>query len=406
MNKTESGKRVGPLSGYRVLELGSTIAGPFCGRLLADFGAEVIKVEPPTGDPVRLMGKSDGDDSLYARSILRNKRLISVDIKKDKGFKIVRDLMKEVDIVVENFRPGTMERLGLGYEEIAKDNPGLVMVRISGYGQTGQYKSRTGYGAICEAFAGVRHMTGEPDLPPSRVALSVTDQITAVYGAFGAMMALLNRVETGKGQVIDTALYEAAFSLMEPIVPAYDRLGIIPKRFGSKLHNNAPNSLYIAKDGDYILIAAINDATFRRLAVAMGQPELAEDPRYSTQLARKERIDEVDTLVGAWALKHNASDIEALLVEASVPTSRANTIEDIFKDPHFREREQLVEMPHEKFGTLTVAGIAPKLSETPGAIRELGGDLGRDNKSVMTEVLKMDAKEIQALEEQGILHSK
>ena len=398
-------KPQGPLTGYRVLELGSTIAGPFCARLLADFGAEVIKVESPTGDPVRNMGRHADDVSLYAASILRNKRLISVDMKTIDGQNLVRELMNKVDIVIENFRPGTLERLGLEYEDLSKDNPGLIMVRISGYGQSGPYSPRPGYGVTSEAVAGVRHMVGEPNLPPARVALAVTDHLTAVYAAFGSMMALVDREKTGKGQVIDASLYEAAFSLMEPHVPAFEQLGIVPKRVGAKLPNTAPNSLYPTNDGEYVLIAANNDAIFRRLTEAMGQPELADDPRYSTQKSRSVRVDEMDEIVSAWSRERTGKEIEAVLLEAAVPTSRVYTIADIFADPHFREREQLVEMPHEKFGKLTVIGVAPKLSTTPGAVYQLGGEVGRDTRSVLADLLGLDELRIAELESRKVVYS-
>lgn len=393
----------GPLSGYRVLELGSTIAGPFCSRLMADFGADVIKVEPPSGDPVRFMGAMEDDESLYAATILRNKQLISVDLKTEKGYEIVRELMESVDIVIENFRPGTLERLGLGYDKISEKNPGLVLVRISGYGQTGPYSPRPGYGVTAEAVGGVRHMTGDPHLPPARVALAMTDHLSALYGAYGAMIALLHRNETGKGQVIDTALYEAAFSMMEPHIPAYDRLGIIPKRVGPKLPNTAPNSLYPTKDDDYILIASNNDATFKRLAEAMGQPELADDPRYGAYVDRKDRVDEVDEIVENWTKMYTAQEVEAILINHAVPVSRINTIADIFEDEHFKEREQLIEMEHEKFGSLTVVGVAPKLSNTPGKIEKLGGKIGRDNVSVLKNILNLDKSQIASLVDEQVI---
>ncbi|WP_230203686.1 CaiB/BaiF CoA transferase family protein [Bacillus massiliigorillae] len=398
-------KPQGPLTGYRVLELGSTIAGPFCARLLADFGAEVIKVESPSGDPVRNMGRHADDVSLYAATILRNKRLMSVDMKTSAGQNIVRELMTKIDIVIENFRPGTLERLGLDYEDIKRDNPGLIMVRISGYGQTGPYSPRPGYGVTSEAVAGVRHMVGEPNLPPARVALAVTDQLTGVYAAFGAMLALVEREKTGKGQVIDASLFEAAFSLMEPHVPAFEQLGIVPKRVGAKLPNTAPNSLYLTKDGEYVLIAANNDAVFRRLTKAMGQPELANDSRYSTQKARSVRVDEMDEIVSAWTKEHTGKEVEAVLLEAAVPTSRVYTMADIFDDPHFREREQLIEMPHEKFGKLTVIGVAPKLSTTPGAVYQLGGEVGRDTRDVLADLLGWSEVQITDLESQNVVYS-
>lgn len=395
----------GPLTGYRVLELGSTIAGPFCTRLLADFGAEVIKVEHPDGDPVRFMGELSDGVSLYGATILRNKQLISVDMKKDEGRDIVRQLMLKSDIVVENFRPGTLERLGLGYEEIAREHPGLILVRISGYGQDGPYSDRPGYGVTAESFAGVRHLTGEPDRPPARVAAAMTDHLTAVYAAFGAMMALLNREKTGKGQVIDAALYEAAFSLLEPYVPAYERNGTIPKRVGPRLPNAAPNSLYLSKEGSYVLISANNDAIFRRLAEVMGRPELADDPRYATQLARSQRIDEVDELVGEWTRQHSAKELEEMLLKASVPTARVYTIKDIFEDPHFKARQQLLEMPHDKFGKLTVIGVAPKLSETPGEVYRLGGEIGRDTRHVLRTLLGKGDAELAELEQHRVIRS-
>ena len=239
----------GPLAGVRVLELCSTIAGPACGRLLADFGAEVTKVEPPGGDSMRGMGKHVGDVSLYAATLLRNKRSVAIDMKMDEGRALVRALAAGVDILVENFRPGVLERLGLGYDELASANPGLIMVRISGFGQTGPYAQRPGYGAICEALGGVRHMTGDPDRPPARVALATTDYLTSVYAAFGASMALLERARSGKGQVVDVALYEAAFSQMEAYTNAYEKLGYVPGRVGPNLPTMAPNSLYPTRDG-------------------------------------------------------------------------------------------------------------------------------------------------------------
>lgn len=405
MNEKEN-QATGPLVGYRVLEFGSTIAGPFCARLMADFGAEVIKVEPLTGDPVRNMGRVEEDVSLYAASILRNKKLVSIDIKKPDGLELVRELMSKVDIVIENLRPGTLERLGLGYDELIKTNPGLVLVRISGYGQTGPNSSRPGYGVTSEAFAGVRHMTGEPDLPPSRVALAVTDHLTAVYAAYGAVMALLTREKTGKGQVVDAALYEAAFSMMEQHVPAYERLKVIPKRIGSKLLTTAPNSLYPTKDDEYVLIAANNDPIFRRLTEAMGQPELADDPKYSTQRPRAERRDELDDIITDWTEGLTGKEVEAKLLEASVPTSRVYTIEEIFNDEHFKAREQLLDIDHEKFGKLTVAGITPKLSEQAGNVYQLGGEIGRDTHEVLHEILEIDKARIAELESLEIIKSK
>lgn len=402
MKTTEN---VGPLAGYTVIELCSTIAGPACARLLADFGAEVIKIEPADGDPVRNMGSHDGNVSLYATSILRNKQSVSINLRTPQGQSLVRKLIAQADIVVENFRPGTLERLGLDYASLSKDNPGLVMVRISGYGQTGPYKDRPGYGVTCEAIAGVRHMTGDPDRPPARVALAVTDEHTAVFAAFGALMAILQRQKTGKGQIVDSTLYESAFSMMEPHVPAYDRLKIIPKRVGSNLPSTAPNSLYPTKDGSFVLIAANNDVIFKRLAQAMDQPELSTDERYATQRARAARVKEVNKIVEDWAAHYSAADIETRLIAAEVPVSKVFTIEDIFHDPHFKQREMLVQVPHPEFGELTMMGVVPKLSDTPGKIRHAGHKVGQDTTEVLQKKLGLNADELNDLLKQGVIHT-
>ncbi len=393
----------GPLSGYRVLELCSTIAGPVCARLLADFGAEVIKVEPPGGDPVRSMGYHEGDVSLYAATVLRNKKTVTIDMKQAEGRDLVRQLAAKCDAVVENFRPGTLERLGLGYDVLSADNPGLVLVRISGYGQTGPYREKPGYGATCEAFAGVRHMTGDPDRPPARVALAVTDYLTATYAAFGAVMALLDRTRTGQGQVVDTALYETAFSMMEAVVPAYDRLKLVPTRQGSRLPSMAPNNLYLAKDGSYILIAANNNKVFASLAGAMGQPDLVDDPQFATIRARSANMDATDAVVAAWVARHDGRTVEAKLEAAGVPVSRVFTIADIFADPHYRARDMLLGMAHPQLGTVTIPGVVPKLSRTPGEVRHVGPEPGADTTEVLTGLLGLSAAQLRPLENAGVV---
>jgi crotonobetainyl-CoA:carnitine CoA-transferase CaiB-like acyl-CoA transferase len=393
----------GPLVGYRVLELCSMIAGPACARLMADFGAEVIKIEPFDGDTVRTIGDRDQDVELYAAAILRNKENLAVDIKKPQGRDIVRALAEKCDIVVENFRPGTLERLGLGYEELSRNNPGLILVRISGYGQTGPQSANAGYGAICEAFAGVRHMTGDPDRPPARVALPMTDYLTAIFAAYGAVMALLHREKTGRGQVIDAALYEAAFTMMESWVPAYGRLGTVPKRVGSRLPGTAPNSLYLTKDGAYILVAANNDAIFKRLAEAMGRPELPSDPRYCNPRVRAVNVDALDAEIEAWTRAHNARDAQAKLDKAGVPASLVYTIADIFNDEHYRAREMLLEAPHPVLGKLAVPGIVPKLSATPGGVHRLGSALGADTAAVLQRLLDFSPDHIEQLKADGVI---
>lgn len=393
----------GPLEGVKVLELGSSVAGPFCGRLLADFGAEVIKVEVATGDAVRNMSKRVNGRSLYAASILRNKKIISVNLKSDEGRDLIKEICRRVDIVVENFRPGTLERWGLGYDVLSVVNPGLIMVRISGFGQTGPYSSRAGYGAIGDAVSGLRHLTGDPDRPPSRIAASVVDEVTGLYGAFGAMMALRVREKTGRGQQVDSALYEAAFSLIEPHVPAYSKLGIVPNREGSRLPDSAPNNLYLAKDGKYIHITAMGDAVFARLAEAIGAPELAQDPNYKQQESRSRNEDALDAMIAAWVARFDALELERHLERYGVPAARIYDIADVFADPHFRAREMLIDIDAPGIGPLTVPGIVPKLSATPGSVRHAGHDTGEDTQNVLRDLLNLDEQVIGRLVQNGIV---
>ena len=374
----------GPLEGLKVVEIATTIAGPACARMLADFGAEVVKIEPPEGDPVRQMGYQVQGQSLYAASLLRNKRSVVLDLKLEADRAVARSLIDEADILVENFRPGVMERLGLGYEELARTNPGLVMVRISGYGQDGPYASRPGYGAICEAVGGVRHMTGDPDRPPARVALATTDYLTATHAAFGAMAAIHERSRSGLGQVVDVALYETAFTQMEPVVPAHDKLGIVPMREGPNLPSMAPNSSYPTRDGGFVLIAANSNPTFERLVRLMDQPELLQDPRFATIRVRGEKpnMHALDAIVAAWTSQHDGAVLESMLLQAEVPSTRVFTIADIFADPHFAARRMLPKVPHPVLGHTVQAGVVPRLSATPGGIRHTGPELGADTQAV------------------------
>ena len=404
MTDNASPNKSGPLSGYRVLELCSTVSGPACARLLGDFGADVIKVEPPDGDPLRSMGKHVGDVSLYAATILRNKRSISVDLKHPTGRQLVRELALKCDLLVDSYRPGVMERLGLGYEELSKENPGLVMVRISGYGQSGPYSQRPGYGAICEAMAGVRNLIGDPDRPPARVAVAATDYLTAVFAAFGAVTALLARRQTGRGQVVDAALYEAAFTQMEAYVPAFETTGYVPQRVGPNLPNMAPNSLYQTRDNGYVLIAANSDATFERLIVTMGQPELKHDPLLCSIRVRGNNIPYCNEVVSAWTRQHDGVDIERMLLAAEVPVSRVYTMHDIFADPHFAARGMLTRVPHPQLGELVHPGIVPRLSDTPGRIVKSGPDLGQDTRTILADELGLSESEIDDLFDQKIVH--
>ena len=392
----------GPLEGYRVLELGSTVAGPFCGRLLADFGAEVIKVEPPEGDPVRTMGKHVDGKSLYAASILRNKQLISLDLRKPAGRDVVRRLAAKCDVMVENFRPGTLEKWGIGYETLRAENPGLVMVRISGFGQTGPYRERPGYGFLGDAVGGMLHINGYPDRPPVRAAVPVTDMVTALYGALGAVMALLSRGKTGNGQVIDAALYESAFSLMESHVPAFDKLGHVAMRAGSRLPGSTPNSLYPTSDGGYIAMAASSDPVFKRLATVMGQPALAEDQRFASAMGRVEHQEILDGIIGEWTSGFVLDELEPMLQQRDVPASRVFTMADIFRDPHFAARGTIVHASDPALGSIAMPAPAPRLSGTPGSIRHTGGDVGCDTEKVLRELAGMNPAEVRALMESGV----
>jgi len=393
----------GPLAGYRVLEMGSTVAGPFCGRLLADFGAEVIKIEPAEGDPVRTMGKRYHEVSLYAASIFRNKSLVSVDLRRPEGQKIAADLAAKCDVVVENFRPGGLEKWGLGYAQLSARNPRLVMVRISGFGQDGPYSQRAGYGVISEAVSGLRHLTGDEDRPPSRVAVSMTDYITGLYGAFGAALALLAREKTGRGQCIDAALYECAFSFMEPWIPAYQKLGHVANRCGSRLPESTPNNLYATADRQFIHITAMGAAVFRRLAQAMGRPGLAEDPRFQTATERSKHHEALDDLIARWAGAHPLAHIEKLLADAGVPATRVFTIADIFGDPHYKARGAIVEAPDEELGGVAMANVVPRLSATPGSVRHAGRRTGQDTRRVLTELLGLAPSELDALAAGGVI---
>ncbi|MBL0151887.1 MAG: CoA transferase [Ideonella sp.] len=395
--------RTRPLADLKVIEICTTIAGPACTRLLADFGADVIKIEPPEGDPVRQMGQHVDDVPLYAASILRNKRSVVLDLKHEQGRAIAHELIAQADILVENNRPGVMERLGFGYELLSARNPGLVMVRISGYGQTGPYAQRPGYGAICEAVGGVRHLTGDPDRPPARVALATTDYLSSVYAAFGAVTAIHERARSGLGQVVDVALYEAAFTQMEPVVPAYEKLGRVPTREGPNLPSMAPNSLYPTRDGHYVLIAANSNPTYERLVKLMDQPGLLTDPRFANIRSRglPEHMKALDTIIGEWTAAFDGPELERRLLAAEVPSTRVYTIADIYADPQFAAREMLLQVAHPQLGHTTQAGVVPRLSATPGAVQHTGPALGADTEAVLRDLLGRDAQAVAKLAASG-----
>jgi crotonobetainyl-CoA:carnitine CoA-transferase CaiB-like acyl-CoA transferase len=394
----------GPLSGYRVLELGSTVAGPFCARLLADFGAEVVKIEAAEGDPVRQLSAAVNGKSLYAASILRNKRIASLDLRKPEARELVKRVIPKFDVVVENFRPGTLEKWGLGYEDLRRLNAGLVMTRVSGFGQTGPYRDQPGYGVIGEAKSGLRHMIGEPDRPPSRVGIPLTDYITGVYAAFGTMMALLVRQKTGAGQCVDASLIESAFSYMEAHVPAYEKTGKVPRRTGSRLADSAPNTLFPTRDGSHIHIAALADNIFRRLAGAIGRPELAADPRFAEQRARSAHEAEIEAIIAEWTSAHDLEEIEAIMRKGDVPASRIFDMADIFRDAHYKAREMLVPTPDDDLGSVTLAGVVPKLSATPGRLRWSGRRVGQDTRAFLKDTAELTDAEIDRLAAEGVVY--
>ncbi|KAB2872056.1 MAG: CoA transferase [Burkholderiaceae bacterium] len=393
----------GPLVGHRVLELGSTASGPFCARLLADFGAEVVKIEPAEGDPIRQLGETVAGKSLYAATICRNKSIACIDFHKPEARELLKTMIPEFDIVVENFRPGTLEKWGLGYDELAPLRPGLIMTRVSGYGQTGPYRNRPGYGVIGEAMSGLRHMIGDADRPPSRVAIPLTDYIAGLYAAFGTVMAVLVREKTGVGQWVDASLIESAFSFMEAYVPAYEKTGKTGMRSGARLPNSAPNTLFPTRDGSHIHIAALADGVFRRLAGVMGRPELGTDPRFADQASRNRNEAEIEALVGAWTAAHDLGELQAALDAADVPASRIFTMADIYHDPHYRAREMLTEVPDDDLGSVTLAGVVPKMSATPGAVCWSGHRTGQDTRAILRRLARLEDAEIDRLQVSGVI---
>lgn len=393
------------LEGVRVLELGTTIAGPFCARLLADFGAEVVKVEPLEGDPIRTTGKRFKDKPLYAASIMRNKQLVAIDLRTPEGQDLIRTLVAKSDILIENFRPGTLEKWGLGYDALAKINPGLIMVRISGYGQTGPYSKRPGYGVVCEAVGGLRYINGTPDRPPARSNIALTDCITGLYSAFATVMALRYREQTGVGQVVDTALYECAFSFMEAHIPAYEKLGYVVQREGSAHGNSVVNNLFTTRDGEYIHIQGSQTNSFRRLCLAMGRPDILDDVRFNTRLERGRHGEEIDGIVGEWVAARDYEEAAQALAANDVVFTRIYSMADIFKDPHYKARGMLAQVPDEDLGTITVAAPVPRLSKTPGSISHSGGGVGRDTRSVLKKVAGLADEAIARLEAAKVVFS-
>jgi len=394
-----------PLNGVKVLELGSLIAGPFAGRLFGDFGAEVIKVEPPkVGDPLRKWRLLKDGTSLWWYVQSRNKKCITLNLRAKEGSEIIKKLAREVDIIIENFKPGTLEKWGIGYEDLKKINPKIIMVRISGYGQYGPYSSKPGFGSIGEAMGGIRYLSGYPDLPPVRTGISIGDSISAVYAVMSAMMALYHRdVNGGEGQYIDVALYEAIFSMMESMVPEYDHFKYIRERTGSTLPGIAPSNIYLCKDGKYVVIGPNGDSIFKRLCEAMGRDDLAQNEEFASNDGRAKNMKYLDEQIEAWTKTMDIDEALKVLDKYQIPAGKIYSVEDMFKDPHFKAREMIESVdiaPNEK---LKVPGIMPKFSQTPGKIKWAGLKLGESNDEIYGDMLGYSSEQIEKMRESGII---
>jgi formyl-CoA transferase len=394
----------GALTGIRVVEMGQLIAGPFCGQLLGDLGADVVKVESPgAGDPMRLWGQANADGaSLTWPVIARNKRSITLDLRGEAGQEIARRLLDQADILIENFRPGTLERWNLSPERLWETNPGLIIVRVTGFGQTGPYAPRAGYGSIGEAMGGLRYLTGEPDRPPSRAGISIGDSLAGTYAALGALAALNSRRTTGRGQIVDSAIYEAVLAMMEASLTEWDAIRYQRERTGAILPKIAPSNVYPTADGSSILIAANQDTVFRRLADVMGQPELATDERYATHHARGERQQELDGLIARWSAEYDATELLELLHGGGVPAGRVYRAEDMFADEHFIARNAIVRARNSQGHEFAMQNVAPRLSDTPGGVRWSGPELGEHTDEVLT-ALGYDAAAIERLRNDAIV---
>ena len=390
------------LKGLRVVELGQLLAGPFCGQLLGDMGAEVIKVEPPgAGDPMRVWGQ--GEEKVQWEVIARNKKSVSANLRIPEGQALVRQLIGKADILVENFKPGTMEKWGFSPEALLAEHPGLIIARMSGYGQTGPYSDRAGFGGIGEAMGGWRYIVGEPDRSPSRMGISIGDTLTATYGCMGVLAALHHRSVTGHGQVIDAALYESVLQVMEGLVPEYDHSGFIRERSGSILPGIAPSNVYICKDGEY-MIGANKDSLWQRLAEAMGMPDLGTDPRFATHLARVHNQFELDDIINAWAATLTVDEVDALMIAYSIPAGRVYRAPEMLEDPHFQAREAIIEVETERYGKLKMQGAFPKMSATPSSVRSPAPSIvGQHNAEIYGGLLGMDIAELDQLKAAGAI---
>lgn len=393
----------GPLSGFKVLELGTLIAGPFASRILGEFGAEVIKVEAPgSGDPIRKWRVLHEGNSLWWAVQARNKKSMTLNLKSPQGLDILKKLLTSVDVLVENFRPGQLEKWGIGPEELQRINPGLVVVRLSGYGQSGPYKDRPGFGAIAESIGGMRYLSGEPGKPPVRVGISIGDSLAGLHAVIGALMALLNRQKTGRGQVVDVALYESVFNMMESLLPEYDFAGVVRERSGASLPGIVPSNTYTCRDGAYLVIGGNGDAIFKRLMTAIGHPDMANNPDMASNDGRVRHTALIDQTIAQWCASQAVDSALAVLERAEVPASKIYSIADIVQDPQFQARQMLEEHPFGEEGRLKVPGVVPKLSETPGRTRWLGPKLGEHTAEVLGN-LGYGQREIEQFRADGVI---
>jgi formyl-CoA transferase len=392
------------LGDLRVIEMGQLLAGPFCGQLLGDFGAEVIKVEPPgVGDPMREWGREKPHgQSLWWPILARNKKSVTLNLREQRGQELARELIATADVLVENFRPGTLERWGLAPADLWHDNPGLIVTRVTGYGQSGPYSARAGFGSIGEAMGGIRYVTGDPDKPPSRAGISLGDELAGTFAALGTLVALHARQRTGRGQIVDAALYEAVLAFMESLLPEWAVAGYQRERTGSVLPNVAPSNVYPTSDGP-VLIAANQDSVFRRLAAVMGQPELADDARYATHGARGANAEELDGLIAEWSAPWPAAALLDLLHESGIPAGLIYRASDMLTDPHFAARGAIIRMMHPELGEIPMQNVVPQLSATPGGVRSLGPELGQHNEEIYAGLLRLTSTETDALAADGVI---
>ncbi|MED3661863.1 CaiB/BaiF CoA transferase family protein [Ureibacillus terrenus] len=398
--------RKGPLEGVRVIDLSTVIAAPFGATLLADFGADVIKVEmPKKGDPLRNLGPYYNGEGLRWPGLSRNKKSLTLDLHHEEGKEILRKLVKKTDILIENFRTGTLEKWGIGYQDLKKINPDLIMIRVTGYGQTGPYAYKAGFGTPATAFSGFTYLHGYPDRPPISPSFSLTDYVTGIYVAFSAVMALYHRDchEDGTGQYIDVSLYESMFRMMEFLVADYDVTGNIKERTPGLSGHSAPAGNFLTKDGSWVILVTSSDKTFERLAKAMGREDMLTDERYYTNSERLKRFDEVNGIVADWVKTKTKEELQKLLDEYGVPMSPIYSIKDIFEDPHYKARENIVEVDHPRLGKVKIPGVVPKFSETPGAIRQIAPDLGEHTEDILKNLLELDDETIERLKEKNVI---